>query len=408
MRRQSELLNKHMPASGLDFDSRKLLTRQVTNDKDCDKNESGNGTRNDPRSVTSSNTTDEGRAGGDCVSPDVNEDLQGRLLMIGPQRLEAALLRDVFRGSVRVEQGGCSHYVRMGPVLDDEDFWSHRVYSGTPRSAICGFSGTVFAKAVNPQSRRELKRSHREQRMMQWLDVQWKNPDKQSSLWLKMAEVLPAGHCPFQKFLRRVELRDTYAQAQALLTQSAGQVSFVPRSDLQLVDFALQLCAAVALLHELGVAHRDIKPDNVAVVAPSRVHRRLRVTLIDFDACAQSSDSGKRTMTGCGFVGTDGFVAPEVVKSDQVGSSGRYELQPADVYSLGKTIDATVLMCGSGVRKQVCESVRKVAMRLMNKVPEKRPRAAEACALLAELASTHDLDCVPSWSSSAENRPVQV
>jgi len=79
-----------------------------------------------------------------------------------------------------------------------------------------------------------------------------------------------------------------------------------------------QLCAALSVLHETGIVHRDIKPDNIILRGDTAV-------LIDFDA-ARIYDPGQQQDTR--VLGTIGFAAPEqfgFVQSDH----------RADIYSMG-------------------------------------------------------------------------
>lgn len=85
------------------------------------------------------------------------------------------------------------------------------------------------------------------------------------------------------------------------------------RSDTALcIDVGLRLAEALEHLHELGLAHRDVKPANVIFV-------NGKAKLADIGLVATR---GQRT-----FVGTEGFVPPEGPGSAQ-----------ADVYSLGKVL----------------------------------------------------------------------
>ena len=333
--------------------------------------------------------------------------------MIGPQRLEAALLREVFNGRVRIETRTSRHILAMGPVLGRRDFWSHRVYYGPLRPSVGDVDGVVFAKAVNPRKKAERRKSALEERTMLWLAEQWQERlqheqggSGSGEAWTWLVAALPHGHYPFQQVVRRVTLHKTYAPAEALLTRGAGTTPFAPKGDAQLLDYSLQLCAATALMHEAGVGHCDIKPDNVAVVVDDSAGR-VRVTLIDFELAVHRG-AGESDMSGQGTVGTVGFTAPEVEASggtkSQCGS--KYEVRPADAFGVGKTIDAA-LHASTGVSEEVRASVREVVEQLTVDAPGQRVDVAGACVQVAQIADAHGFEFAPRWVED-ENRHCQM
>ncbi|XP_062226171.1 phosphoenolpyruvate carboxylase kinase 1-like [Phragmites australis] len=98
----------------------------------------------------------------------------------------------------------------------------------------------------------------------------------------------------------------------------------VPEPDAAAV--VAQLAEALALCHRRGVAHRDVKPDNVLLDADKSGggEGALRVRLADFGSAAWVG-GGRRAE---GLVGTPHYVAPEVVAGGEYG-------EEVDVWSAG-------------------------------------------------------------------------
>ncbi|EED77455.1 predicted protein, partial [Postia placenta Mad-698-R] len=89
-----------------------------------------------------------------------------------------------------------------------------------------------------------------------------------------------------------------------------------------------QICDGVDYLHSLGLAHRDLKLDN-CVMTTNNV-----VKLIDFGTATVFHYPGKKTTLASGVVGSDPYLAPEVL------SEQGYDPRKADVWSV-----AIIFMC---------------------------------------------------------------
>jgi Protein kinase domain len=89
-----------------------------------------------------------------------------------------------------------------------------------------------------------------------------------------------------------------------------------------LLALAGGLASALTAVHAAGVVHRDLKPANVMIVNGAPV-------VIDF-GIAQAPDSTRLTMTGM-FMGTPGYLAPEVIEGSPSGPA-------ADVHSWAATV----------------------------------------------------------------------
>jgi serine/threonine protein kinase len=92
------------------------------------------------------------------------------------------------------------------------------------------------------------------------------------------------------------------------------------------VELVRQVAEASHALHEAGVIHRDIKPDNVLVTADG-----TEAILMDL-GLAQLADEGEGRLTRTGqFIGTLRYASPEQVLSIKLD-------RRSDVYSLGATL----------------------------------------------------------------------
>jgi tetratricopeptide (TPR) repeat protein len=86
------------------------------------------------------------------------------------------------------------------------------------------------------------------------------------------------------------------------------------------IDYARQICSALAHAHSKGIIHRDLKPEN-ALLTPSGV-----VKLMDF-GLARYIEGTRQTKTGT-LMGTFAFMAPELFK-------GEPSSPQSDLYALG-------------------------------------------------------------------------
>ena len=80
----------------------------------------------------------------------------------------------------------------------------------------------------------------------------------------------------------------------------------------QAVEIAVQVLAGLQAAHDIGVIHRDVKPENI-FLCRDRDEGRVTVKLLDFGACRsidRTLDSQCLTLTGF-VVGTPGYLSPE-------------------------------------------------------------------------------------------------
>ncbi|HEX4622063.1 MAG TPA: serine/threonine-protein kinase, partial [Myxococcaceae bacterium] len=127
-------------------------------------------------------------------------------------------------------------------------------------------------------------------------------------------ELLPSGMLRCYSVMEALEgetLRGTMARGPLPL----------PRS----VQVIRQVCAALEAAHEVGIIHRDVKPENIFVLKDSE-----QVKVLDFGVAKLQGDAelvGK-TLAGV-IIGTPSYMAPEQI-------DGKREIdRQADVYSTG-------------------------------------------------------------------------
>jgi predicted Ser/Thr protein kinase len=96
-----------------------------------------------------------------------------------------------------------------------------------------------------------------------------------------------------------------------------------PLTPAALERLASGLAQALAAIHAAGIVHRDLKPGNVMLHNGNPV-------VIDFGIAQSAGDSTRLTQTGM-FMGTPGYLAPEVIE-------GQPSSAASDVHSWGATM----------------------------------------------------------------------
>ncbi|KAG0616867.1 hypothetical protein M758_5G147400 [Ceratodon purpureus] len=106
------------------------------------------------------------------------------------------------------------------------------------------------------------------------------------------------------------------------------------------VDMMVQIARGVCYLHDRGVAHRDLKPQNVVVSRLTSRHLsedHFAVKLVDFGMSKTKVEVSKsNTMTAAG-IGTTRYRAPEVFPEAYRSGTGKATWFKADVYSFAMT-----------------------------------------------------------------------
>lgn len=95
----------------------------------------------------------------------------------------------------------------------------------------------------------------------------------------------------------------------------------------ELLPIIRQLCQALLVLHNVGIRHGDVKPQNVLVTSGDDP----RAVLIDL-GCARPLRSVVETSGSESLCGTPGFLAPEQLE-------GRVADRRADLFALGVTLE---------------------------------------------------------------------
>ncbi|HWU86779.1 MAG TPA: protein kinase, partial [Kofleriaceae bacterium] len=92
-----------------------------------------------------------------------------------------------------------------------------------------------------------------------------------------------------------------------------------------------QVANVLQAAHAAGITHRDLKPDNLFLVADPEVIGGERVKVLDFGIAklaGEAQSSGMKTRTGL-FMGTPDYMSPEQCRSASTAEAR------SDIYSLG-------------------------------------------------------------------------
>jgi len=215
--------------------------------------------------------------------------------------------------------------------------------------------------------------------------------DKHRRRFLQEGEVLQRLKHP--NLVRVTELHDE-AQPWMVMELVAGGTLFhwvaahgkmPPR---MAVEATLEVAGALAVAHEAGMVHRDVKPRNVLVTSDGRCK------LADFGIA--QDDTSRMTRTGDVF-GTLGFMAPEQFE-DTRGVDVR-----ADIYALGATLwflltkpsqrDLLRLAGDEELIARVVPQLQPILRRALAPVADDRPASmASFAAQLREVLPHLDID----------------
>ncbi|MDT7682517.1 MAG: hypothetical protein QOG57_2827, partial [Pseudonocardiales bacterium] len=127
------------------------------------------------------------------------------------------------------------------------------------------------------------------------------------------------------------QLLDAPTYPDSIVLADVGGISLAglptPLNGAELIELAVRLARAVAVMHRWGVMHRDITPANVVVSSDSAP------CVVDFALASPLAEVRPEFSHHTQIVGTLAYLAPE-----QTGRTGRPVDHRADLYALGATL----------------------------------------------------------------------
>jgi hypothetical protein len=150
-------------------------------------------------------------------------------------------------------------------------------------------------------------------------------------------------------------------------------------SDRDIARIGATLCDGLVHAHQRGVIHRDVKPQNVMVVAEPAVGAGF-AKLTDFGVAHLTGDDGL-TRTG-DVVGTLAYMAPEQADGQRV-------TWEADVYSLALTLFEAWTGYNPVRRRGAAATARQLGKRLPSLARERRDLPIELCAMVDSALDPH-------------------
>jgi serine/threonine-protein kinase len=117
-----------------------------------------------------------------------------------------------------------------------------------------------------------------------------------------------------------------YLEGESLATRIKRSGKLHPA---EIAELGKQIASVLDATHGAGITHRDLKPDNIFIVADRELASRQRVKILDFGIAKLSGTLAAVSPVTHGTMGTPAYMAPE-----QWGDTSKVDAR-ADLYSLG-------------------------------------------------------------------------
>lgn len=182
--------------------------------------------------------------------------------------------------------------------------------------------------------------------------------------------------------------------------------TFGPMPEERVIPILKQVCGSLAEAHQMGLIHRDIKPDNLMLT--HRANKGDHVKVVDFGLVRSSKgDEGEQK----GITGTPAYLAPEAIdhpeqadpRSDlyAIAAVGYFLLTGEPLFTGNSIIDVFLqqvndrpMLPSRRLGKPISNDLERLIMTGLSKKPEQRPQTAHDYEQLFGLCN-----CKSEWST---------
>lgn len=158
---------------------------------------------------------------------------------------------------------------------------------------------------------------------------------------------------------------------------------------IETIDIFIQLAEALAFVHDGGIIHRDIKPDNI-MLETSGSQNQILVKLVDFGISKIVTDDGYSLTSTGEIFGSPIYMSPEQCRGEKLD-------QRSDIYSLG----CAIFECLTGTPPLVG---RNATATMSLKQTETAPRLSQSISLITFPRPLEDL-VASMLAREPESRP---